>query len=221
MCKTYDSLLSGSGSFKISLDIDKIEKIVHNKLWFIPVKKKEFYKDWDQICAVTDQINLCVRQLNNLVSNADYDRQVNEIIMFFTYGYIIVASVDKLFSLLNYTNIQAYVDSNKSISIFNNIGHDAKGNDNRYFKYLRSLVAGHPIETSLDGSYIKKGDKHFSPYIQRAHQTESNVNIRIYSTSKTVSDIIVAKNDLKKYVEFVYNKLDILFNQLQLDYPTT
>ena len=26
MCKTYNSLLSGSGSFKISLDIDKIEK---------------------------------------------------------------------------------------------------------------------------------------------------------------------------------------------------
>ena len=59
-----------------------------------------------------------------------------------------------------------------------------KENDNRYFKYLRSLVAGHPIETSLDGSYINKGDKHFSPYIQRAHQTGSNVNIRIYSTSK-------------------------------------
>jgi len=161
------------GTLNAKLDLSKIEVLTRDRLWFIPFGNNEYYQDWNQICAITDQINLCVRQITNLNSNANYDTQVNEIIMFFTYGYILINSIDKLFTILHYETIIKYKNSLKSSEVFNNTGIDGRGNDYRYFKYLRSLIAGHPIETDLDKSYVLNGDKHFSPYIQRA--TGSNV----------------------------------------------
>ena len=55
-------------------------------------------------------------------------------------------------------------EAENDISCFNQKGNDGSGNDEKYFKYLRSLCSVHPVETSQHKIY--QGDEpEWCPYI--------------------------------------------------------
>lgn len=180
---------------------------ITSKLWPIPNLKNKFIESWDQICAITDQIKMCAEQLNNLRSGAGYYSKVNEIIMFFTYSYILINAIDELFTVFDLKKDKVFENFYDSSSIFNQKGSDNKGTDQDYFLYLRSLVAGHPTNTSRAKRYLGGDENHFSPYIQRADNTRDIVTIAIYSKPQNTRKIIVPKNSLVNFITEKYNLL--------------
>lgn len=106
------------------------------------------------LCACMDRIDELVEHCNTLDLNSLFG-----LYDIFNYGQTLIDCIDMISKIYD-----APYDAKGDISCFNQKGNDGSGNDERYFKYLRSLCSVHPVETSQHKIY--QGDEpEWCPYI--------------------------------------------------------
>lgn len=152
------------GVFQINLDTDILSKLrntINNHQNISYNKKYRKYRAWDKICAIMDRLDDTVYFLNELKLNTGkYRRSAFDFYDFMNNAAVIVDCIKELVKIFNVNDDKI----KKSTEIFNQLGSDGKGTDEKYFEYLRSLCSVHPIETSRHKRY-QDNDFECSPYV--------------------------------------------------------
>lgn len=106
------------------------------------------------ICACMDRIDELVEHCNSLELNSLFG-----LYDIFNYGQTLVDCISMISKIYDVP-----YETEGDVSCFNQKGSDGSGNDEKYFKYLRSLCSVHPVETSQHKIY--QGDEpEWCPYI--------------------------------------------------------
>ncbi|GLO68476.1 hypothetical protein [Oceanobacillus kimchii] len=222
------------GTFQINLDTKVLEllrykvndglNINFNK--FHSKKNKE-YRSWDKICAIMDRLDDTVGYINMLKLNTgNHDRSAFDFFDFMNNASVIVDCVKELAIIYDVPDDTI----ENSTDIFNQIGKDGKGTDDRYFAYLRSLCSVHPVETSRHKRY-QDNDYECSPFVTWNNRgTWINDDCDIYAVVYTNKDednfkrvrIFIPQifNYVKKWLEFVaeiINSIDEYKNKFIID----
>ncbi|WP_231854651.1 hypothetical protein [Acholeplasma palmae] len=192
---------------------------MYNYLWSFCNDSK-----WNKLCAIIDHIRNCIVQFENLnsarvgdlygeiVVQEDYYSETNEIVIFFTYAYILISAINNLFELFGYTKHQEYKKAKNSFAIFNEETYDTQNtkSDEGYFLYLRKLIVGHPTSVDKYDMHKPAKDTQVSPHIQRQNIKDSKVlTVARYSETLKHGKINVKKEKLIDFIKFKYQMLDI------------
>lgn len=160
------------------------------------------------ICACLDRIDSLVEHCNDISKNIKDEYGLCDIL---NYGQTLIDCISMLAKIYGAT-----YNSEGDISCFNEVGLDGKGNDEKYFKYIRSLCSVHPVETSYHPSY--QGDQpEWCPWISKA-----DLQSRIWVSNKEKFDeadfvAIVYRNDVKCN-KYVYISLKKIFKYIRMRY---
>ncbi|QFQ28922.1 MULTISPECIES: hypothetical protein [Bacillus cereus group] len=150
--------------FQICLDPTIIEILRDkvNEQQNITINKKDGeQRAWDKICAIMDRLDDTVDYLNQIKLNTGrYSRSAFDFYDFLNNASVVVDCIKQLAKLFKVPDDKIKLSTN----IFNQLGKDEQGTDERYFEYIRSLCSVHPIETSRHKRYQ---DNKFecSPYV--------------------------------------------------------
>ena len=121
-----------------------------------PEKRGKFIETqaYNCICACLDRIDELVEHCNALELKSLFG-----LYDIFNYGQTLIDCISMISKIYNVP-----YEAENDISCFNQKGNDGSGNDEKYFKYLRSLCSVHPVETSQHKIY--QGDEpEWCPYI--------------------------------------------------------
>ncbi|MCG7314784.1 hypothetical protein MHL30_16815 [Priestia flexa] len=139
--------------FQINLDTDVLDKLrdkVNEEQNISYNKTYGKYRAWDKICAIMDRLDDTVYYLNELKLNTGkYKRSAFDFNDFMNNASVVVDCIKELVKIFDVSDDKI----KKSTDIFNQVGSDEKGTDERYFEYLRSLCSVHPVETSRHRRY--------------------------------------------------------------------
>ncbi len=163
------------------------------------------------ICACLDRIDSLVKHCNDIGRNIEDAYGLCDIL---NYGQTLIDCISMIAKIY-----RIKYKSEGDISCFNEKGLDENGNDEKYFKYIRSLCSVHPVETSYYPSY--QGEQpEWCPWISTAESQR-----HIWGFDKDCSEklkeadfvAIVYRNDLE-YNKHVYISLKQVFRYLRKRY---
>lgn len=179
----------------------------------VPGKRGELNESraFNCICSCLDRIDSLVEHCNDIGKNIEDEYQLCDIL---NYGQTLIDCISMIAKIYGVT-----YKSEGDVSCFNEKGLDGKGNDEKFFKYIRSLCSVHPVETSYHPSY--QGEQpEWCPWISKAE-----LQRRIWVFDKDRSEklkgadfvAIVYRNDLE-YNKHVYISLKQVFEYLRKRY---
>ena len=121
-----------------------------------PEKRGKFIETqaYNCICACLDRIDELVEHCNALELKSLFG-----LYDIFNYGQTLIDCISMISKIYNVP-----YEAENDISCFNQKGNDGSGNDEKYFKYLRSLCSVHPVETSQHKIY-QGNEPEWCPYI--------------------------------------------------------
>ncbi|PGQ46313.1 hypothetical protein, partial [Bacillus cereus] len=189
--------------FQICLDPTIIEMLRDkvNEQQNITINKKDGeQRAWDKICAIMDRLDDTVDYLNRIKLNTGrYSRSAFDFYDFLNNASVVVDCIKQLAKLFDVPDDKIKLSTN----IFNQLGKDEQGTDERYFEYIRSLCSVHPIETSRHKRYQ---DNKFecSPYVMWNNELISYDNdCDIYAVVYTNKDEETLKR-VKIYISQIF-----------------
>lgn len=129
------------------------------------LKKGEEYFAWDRICAIMDRLEDTIDYLNMCtLGNCKSNRSAFDFYEFINNSYVIIECIRKMAVIFEVDKSQIS-DIDDSQKCFGNV-MSANGSDGKFFSYIRSLCAVHPIDTSAHGHPYLKGDRfHCCPFV--------------------------------------------------------
>lgn len=154
----------GNDVFQINLDTDVLD-ILRNKVneeQNISYNKTNGkHRAWDKICAIMDRLDDTVYFLNELKLNTGkYKRSAFDFYGFMNNASVVLDCIKELAKIFDVPDEKI----KKSTEIFKQLGSDGEGSDEKYFEYLRSLCAVHPVGTNRHKRY-QANDFECSPYV--------------------------------------------------------
>lgn len=179
----------------------------------IPGKRREMGEldAFNCICACLDRIDSLVEHCNDIAKNIEDIYGLCDIL---SYGQTFIDCISMIAKIYGVT-----YKSRGDISCFNEKGLDGKGNDEKFFKYIRSLCSVHPVETSYHPSY-QGGQPEWCPWISKVESQREIWFFDKYCSEKLREADFVAivyRNDLK-YNKHVYISLKQVFEYLRKRY---
>ena len=200
--------------FKIELDTeilkrlrDKIneqQNISYNKMY-------GKYRAWDKICSIMDRLEDTVEYLNTLEFNTGkYKRSAFDFFDFMNNASVVIDCVKELNKIFKVSDSEI----KNSTNIFNKVGSDGNGTDEKYFEYLRSLCSVHPVETSRHKIY-QDNDFECSPYVLWNNNLRwSNDDCDIYAVVYTSKDNESFKR-VRIYMEQIFRYVERRLNFIE------
>jgi hypothetical protein len=166
------------------------------------------YRAWDKICAILDRLDDTVYFLNELKLNTGkYRRSAFDFYNFMNNASVVIDCIKELVKIFNVPDDII----KKSTEIFNQLGSDGQGTDERYFEYLRSLCSVHPLETSRHKRY-QSNDFECCPYVLWNNREIVN-DCDIYAVVYTSKDEDTNKRVqiyISEIFEYVKTRFDFL-----------
>lgn len=104
---------------------------------------------YNAIMNIVNRIEKIIVHLNQSVENIYQKKDVFDLYDFLNQGQTLIDSIYKLAYIFR-TNMH---ELRNKIDIFNELGNDNTGNDDIYFKYIRSLLSVHPFDTTYYKAY--------------------------------------------------------------------
>lgn len=208
--------------FKIGLDTEILRKlrnkineqknISYNKMY-----KK--YRAWDKICAIMNRLDDTVEYLNTIELNTGkYKRSAFDFFDFMNNASVVIDCVKELSKIFEVSDSEI----KNSTNIFNKVGSDGNGTDEKYFEYLRSLCSVHPVETSRHKRY-QDNDFECSPYVLWKN------SLRLFNDDCDIYAVVYTSKDNESfkrvgiYIEQVFKYVEIRVNFIEkiIDYIDT
>ena len=171
-------------------------------------RTKEESSAFNCICACLDRIDSLVEHCNDISKSIKDEYGLCDIL---NYGQTLIDCISMIANIYGVS-----YNSEDDRSCFNEVGLDGKGNDEKYFKYIRSLCSVHPVETSYHPSY--QGDQpEWCPWIRKGSFPWDISGVDEEKTSKTDFTAIVYRNDVE-YNKHVSISLRQIFQYLKKRY---
>ena len=208
--------------FKIGLDTEILRKLRNkiNEQKNISYKKMYGkYRAWDKICAIMNRLDDTVEYLNTIELNTGkYKRSAFDFFDFMNNASVVIDCVKELSKIFEVSDSEI----KNSTNIFNKVGSDGNGTDEKYFEYLRSLCSVHPVETSRHKRY-QDNDFECSPYVLW------NNSLRLFNDDCDIYAVVYTSKDNESfkrvgiYIEQVFKYVEIRVNFIEkiIDYIDT
>ena len=215
--------------------INEINNFSFNKTanFQFPSDKKGSTKEgnaFNCICAALDRIDDLVEHINSLDLTQTKEGTF-ALCDFLNYGQTLI---DCIAIIGNVYGVK--YESHNDCSCFHQRGDNEKGNDEKYFKYLRSLCAVHPLATYAHSEY-QGNQPEWCPYINIASSVAckmltslekglkgADYMAKVYRNDMEFSKYIPIKvkqlfKYLKKRYDFIYNIIQAIenYNQSQIE----
>lgn len=173
-------------------------------------RHKEYFT-WEASCAIMDRLEDTVQYLNGLKLNTGiHRRSAFDFFDFMNQASVIVDCIDMLADIY----CISLAETNESTDIFNQPGSNSRGNDKKYFAYLRSLCSVHPIKTSRHRHTYQDSDFESSPYAiwNDGHiwaDDDCDIHVIVYTNNKDMQlkRLGVKMQEIFQYVKFRYELL--------------
>ena len=144
---------------KDNLSMDKAHKLRKKKAK-IPIP----YFAWDRICAIMDRLEDTLGYINLMeLGNCRSNSSAFDFFEFINNAYVVIEGIriiGQIFAL-DSTKIESI---EKSQEVFGDV-LNAGGTDGQFFKYIRSLCAVHPFNTTDHPTYMKNSVLHCCPFV--------------------------------------------------------
>lgn len=161
-------------TFQIHLDPELIEEFnvslnahehISEQMSFVEkaFEKKKYrgVPAWDCICACVHRVRDTVGYLNDQVLGRMEHGSAFDFINFINNASVVLDSIDMLARIIGVDLSQ----ENVRTDAFNQPGDNGKGTDKKYFEFLRSLCAVHPVETNRYKNMYHTTDIVTCPYL--------------------------------------------------------
>lgn len=166
--------MSRQKTFQIHLDPELIEEFsaslnahehITEQISFVEkaFEKKKYrgVPAWDCICACVHRVRDTVGYLNDQVLGRMEHGSAFDFINFINNASVVLDSIDMLARIIDVDLSQ----ENVRTDAFNQPGDNGKGTDKKYFEFLRSLCAVHPVETNRYKNMYHTTDIVTCPYL--------------------------------------------------------
>ena len=212
----------GNKVFKIELNTEILRKLrnkINEQKNISYNKMYGKYRAWDKICAIMNRLDDTVEYLNTLELNTGkYKRSAFDFFDFMNNSSVVIDCIKELSKIFDIPDN----DIKESTNIFNKVGTDDKGTDEKYFEYLRSLCSVHPVETSRHKRY-QDNDFECSPYVLW------NNSLRLFNDDCDIYAVVYTSKDNESfkrvgiYIEQVFKYVEIRVNFIEkiIDYIDT
>ncbi len=192
--------------------------------------RKKLAEHWNLICAVMDRLEDSVVYLNKFGSTFKHPEY--ELINFFAFADTVVTAVQALLAKLDDTIYKKAIKGKEKEHWATTaesfiVQHDEKIGritddvaeripaDDVFYKYLRSILAAHPFETTkgdrADRTFLEDGEINYSPYVMKNSQvavnakSETHLGLAIYSNKFDMSLFFTFPfSALKNYINSRY-----------------
>lgn len=196
--------------------INEINNFSFNKIanFQFPSDKKGSAREenaFNCICAALDRIDDLVEHIN-LLDLTQTTEGTFALCDFLNYGQTLIDCITTIGKVYG-----VKYESQNDCSCFYQRGNNKKGNDEKYFKYLRSLCAVHPLATNAHSEY-QGNQPEWCPYINIASSTACRM-LAIGTKALRGADYIarVYRNDME-FSKYVPIKVKQLFKYLKKRY---
>ena len=208
--------------FKIGLDTEILRKLrnkINEQKNISYNKMYGKYRAWDKICAIMNRLDDTVEYLNTIELNTGkYKRSAFDFFDFMNNASVVIDCVKELSKIFEVSDSEI----KNSTNIFNKVGSDGNGTDEKYFEYLRSLCSVHPVETSRHKRY-QDNDFECSPYVLW------NNSLRLFNDDCDIYAVVYTSKDNESfkrvgiYIEQVFKYVEIRVNFIEkiIDYIDT
>ena len=164
------------------------------------------------VCACLDRIDSLVTHINDLFQEDESEYKICDIL---SYGQTLIDCISILGKIFNVS-----FSYRNDHSCFRERGTNNNGNDDDYFKYIRSLCSVHPVETSRHANY-QGTESEWSPWISVMRGVSSGV-LTLLADDKSKAKkadyaIVVYRNDME-FNKYVYISLNEIFIYLEKRY---
>lgn len=212
----------GNKVFKIELNTEILRKLrnkINEQKNISYNKMYGKYRAWDKICAIMNRLDDTVEYLNTIELNTGkYKRSAFDFFDFMNNASVVIACVKELSKIFEVSDSEI----KNSTNIFNKVGSDGNGTDEKYFEYLRSLCSVHPVETSRHKRY-QDNDFECSPYVLW------NNSLRLFNDDCDIYAVVYTSKDNESfkrvgiYIEQVFKYVEIRVNFIEkiIDYIDT
>lgn len=167
---------------------------------------------WDCICSCVHRIRDTVEYLNDQKLGVQKYRSAFDFINFINNASVVLDSVDMLAAIFGVD----LSEENARTEAFNQTGRNGKGTDKKYFKFLRSLCAVHPVETSRYMDMYQETDIVTCPYLtwirgtilESAWDCDLHAHAFVNEANSWGEDICVHMDQVFAHIEYRYSLLD-------------
>ena len=169
---------------------------------------------WDCICSCEHRIRDTVAYLNDQVlGTANYEyRSAFDFIDFINNAATVIDCVDMLARILGVDLSEA----NARTDAFSQLGKNGRGTDQKYFRFIRSLCAVHPVETSRYVDEYQNSELVTCPYLTWVNnpifESMWNCDLHAHAFTNTVTtwgdDVCIHMDQVFAYIEFRYGLLE-------------
>lgn len=185
-------------------------------------EKKKFrgLPAWDCICSCEHRIRDTVAYLNEQVlGTAAYEyRSAFDFINFINNAATVIDCVDMLARILGVD----FSEENARTEAFSQLGKNGQGTDQKYFRFIRSLCAVHPVETSRYVDEYQSSELVTCPYLtwvkEPIFKTMWDCDLHAHVFTNTVNswgdDICIHMDQVFDYIEFRYGLLEKIIEGL-------
>lgn len=146
------------------------------------------------VCAVMDRVDELVDYCNSLTLERS-EEGLHALYDLFTHGQVLIDCITRIAGIFDTS-----YESAKDVTSFHESGLTGKGNDEKYFKYLRSLCFVHPVDTTGHPDY-QGNEPEWCPYISG---DSDSIYTFLQGDNRPKADFyaVVYRNDLQfgKYV---------------------
>lgn len=221
-------------TFQIHLDPDLIEQFhellgehehVSEQISFIEKtfvgKKYRGLSAWDCICSCEHRIRDTVAYLNEQVlATTDYEyRSAFDFINFINNAATVIDCVDMLARIFGVD----FSEENVRTEAFSQLGNNGRGTDQKYFRFIRSLCAVHPVETSRYADEYQSSELVTCPYLtwvkEPIFKTMWDCDLHANAFTNTAStwgdDVCIHMDQVFDYIEFRYGLLEKVIDGLE------
>lgn len=208
-------------NFELSL-INKLRNVIISNNEFITKVEKEISNNnknkikiyiWDVICSSMDRIQDTLLHLNTLEIGHCKNRTAFDFIEFINCMSVVIDCIKKIDCFFN-NNTRTTADLINSKNVF----EQSKGDDIRYFEYIRSICSVHPANTNRHNLFQNGDIYQTSPYIRWTngitpylYDETYDLKITVYSSKLNFSSncINLKVDDFVKYlsnwIEYINN----------------
>ena len=182
----------------------------------------KLYLAWDRICAIMDRLDDTIAHINSLELGAKENRSAFDFYEFISCAAVVIDCIRCIGNIFKVEPdlVQAIEDTQ---DVFGG-DYSAKGTDKKFFEYIRSLCATHPVNTSHQKMYLNGAKFHCCPFVTWSHHwgglsRDGDLSATVY-TSKSNKEYGLHiplylgqfERYLQKWIDHIQNVIEAIHN---------
>ena len=217
--------MRGQKTFQIHLDPELIEEFnasltahehISEQISFVEKAfEKKRYRGvpaWDCMCSCVHRVRDTVGYLNDQVLGRMEHGSAFDFINFISNASVVLDSIDMLARIIGVDLSQEDARS----AAFNQTGANGKGTDKKYFEFLRSLCAVHPVETNRYKDVYHTTDIITCPYLiwvsgsplEMAWNCDLHAHAFVNEANSWGEDICIRMDQVFAHIKYRYSLLN-------------